>query len=99
VPSIVRSPLELTINCKLTKEDEATTNGEEVEVRKEDQEKINKFSRLHQQELKVEEELKAKQVRGYVGTCTGADLSQKDREDLEEVLNELELADEDDKIP
>lgn len=37
--------------------------GEEVEVRREDQDKINKFSRLHQRELSIQEELKAKQVR------------------------------------
>ena len=37
--------------------------GDEVEVRREDQEKINKFSRLHQRELNLEEELKSKNVR------------------------------------
>lgn len=37
--------------------------GDEVEVRREDQDKINKFSRLHQRELKLEEDLKAKNVR------------------------------------
>lgn len=37
--------------------------GDEVEVRREDQDKINKFSRLHQRELKYEEELKTKSVR------------------------------------
>ncbi|EON62230.1 prefoldin subunit 4 [Coniosporium apollinis CBS 100218] len=68
----------------LTKEDEASTGGEEIEVRREDQDKINRFSRLHQREMLLEEELKTKQ---------------KDKEDLEEVSNELELADEDDKVP
>ena len=48
---------------QLTREDEATTGGDEVEVRREDQDKINKFSRLHQRELKYEEELKTKTVR------------------------------------
>jgi prefoldin subunit 4 len=33
-----------------------------MEVRREDQEKINKFSTLHQKETRVEDELKAKQV-------------------------------------
>lgn len=47
---------------QLTKEDEQAA-GDEVEVRREDQDKINKFSRLHQRELKYEEELKAKTVR------------------------------------
>ncbi|RYP57209.1 hypothetical protein DL770_010719 [Monosporascus sp. CRB-9-2] len=68
----------------LSKEDEAATGGDEVEVRREDQDKINKFSRLHQRELKLEEELKAKN---------------KEREELDDVTMELELADEDDKVP
>jgi prefoldin subunit 4 len=45
----------------LTKEEEDAM-GDEVEVRREDQDKINKFSRLHQHELSIEEELKAKNV-------------------------------------
>lgn len=32
-------------------------------MRREDQDKINKFSRLHQRELNLEEELKSKNVR------------------------------------
>jgi prefoldin subunit 4 len=36
--------------------------GEEVEVRREDQDKINKFSRLHQREISLQEELKSKHV-------------------------------------
>lgn len=66
---------------QLTREEEASTDDNEV--RREDQDKINRFSRLHQVEGTLEEELKAKQ---------------KDKEDLEEVSNELELADEDEKI-
>ncbi|EME47582.1 hypothetical protein DOTSEDRAFT_69505 [Dothistroma septosporum NZE10] len=58
--------------------------GEEKEVRREDQEKINRFSRLHSREQTLEGELKIKQ---------------KDKEDLEEISTELELADEDDKVP
>lgn len=50
-----------TIFLQLTKEDEQAV-GDEVEVRREDQDKINKFSRLHQRELKYEEELKLKNV-------------------------------------
>lgn len=46
---------------QLSKEDEAA--GEEVEVRREDQDKINKFSRLSSREQVLEEELKAKAVR------------------------------------
>jgi prefoldin subunit 4 len=47
---------------QLSKEDEAKAAGDEVEVRREDQDKINKFSRLHQRELGIEEELKTKHV-------------------------------------
>ncbi|KAL2824114.1 Prefoldin subunit-domain-containing protein [Aspergillus cavernicola] len=69
----------------LSKEDEATIrNTEDTEVRREDQEKINRFSRLHQRETVVEEKLKGKQ---------------KDKEDLEEISTELELADEDELVP
>ncbi|MCJ1232493.1 hypothetical protein MMC14_000446 [Varicellaria rhodocarpa] len=68
----------------LSKEDEAAVSSDETEVRREDQDKINKFSRLHQREMLLEEELKTKA---------------KDKEDLEEVSTELELADEDDMVP
>jgi prefoldin subunit 4 len=37
--------------------------GDEKEVRKEDQDRINRFSRLHSKEKLVEEDLKTKQVR------------------------------------
>ncbi|KAF2466388.1 Prefoldin, subunit 4 [Lindgomyces ingoldianus] len=67
----------------LTKEEEAATGGEETEVRREDQEKINKFSTLHQKETNLEDELK---------------LKQKEKEDLEEISNELELVDEEEKV-
>ncbi|KAF2743979.1 Prefoldin, subunit 4 [Sporormia fimetaria CBS 119925] len=67
----------------LTKEEEAAA-GEEMQVRKEDQEKINKFSTLHQKETRLEDELKAKQ---------------KEKEDLEEISMELELVDEEEKVP
>ncbi|KAG5973578.1 hypothetical protein E4U55_000397 [Claviceps digitariae] len=66
----------------LSKEDEQAA-GDEVEVRREDQDKINKFSRLHQRELAIEEQLKAKT---------------KEKEELDDLSTELELADEDDKI-
>ncbi|EMF15367.1 prefoldin subunit 4 [Sphaerulina musiva SO2202] len=67
----------------LSREEEAEI-GEEKEVRKEDQDKINRFSRLHSREKGLEEELKVKQ---------------KDKEDLEEISSELELADEEEKVP
>ncbi|KAL8719848.1 MAG: hypothetical protein Q9225_003201 [Loekoesia sp. 1 TL-2023] len=68
----------------LSKEDEKAIGNDDLEVRREDQDKINKFSRLHQRETLLEEEMKSRA---------------KEKEDLEEVSNELELADEDDKIP
>ncbi|KAL8628433.1 hypothetical protein Q9189_005842 [Teloschistes chrysophthalmus] len=48
----------------LSKEDEAAAGNDEKEVRREDQDKINKFSRLHQRETSLEEELKGKAVGG-----------------------------------
>ncbi|MCJ1258174.1 hypothetical protein MMC24_006005 [Lignoscripta atroalba] len=68
----------------LSKEDEAAVGADETEVRREDQDKINRFSRLHQRETLLEEELKTKA---------------KDKDDLDEIANELELADEEEKIP
>ncbi|TWU78893.1 hypothetical protein ED733_007792 [Metarhizium rileyi] len=65
----------------LSKEDEQA--DDEVQVRREDQDKINKFSRLHQRELAMEEVLKSKN---------------KEKEELDDLSTELELADEDDKI-
>ena len=55
----------------MSKEDEAA--GEEVEVRKEDQNRINKFSRLHQKETLLEESLKEKSVGPihYLRECLG----------------------------
>ncbi|KAL5396295.1 hypothetical protein PMIN06_006195 [Paraphaeosphaeria minitans] len=68
----------------LSKEDEASAGAEDMEVRREDQEKINRFSSLHQKETAIEDELKAKI---------------KDKEDLEEISGELELVDEEEKVP
>ncbi|CAK7208525.1 hypothetical protein SEUCBS140593_000202 [Sporothrix eucalyptigena] len=67
----------------LSREDEEAA-GPEVEVRREDQEKINKFSRLHQRELNLEEQLKTKN---------------KEKEELDDISTELELVDEDEKVP
>lgn len=67
----------------LTKEEEAGGN-EDMEVRREDQEKINRFSSLHQKEEIIEEELRAKI---------------KEKEDLAEISDELELVDEEEKVP
>ncbi|KAI4248835.1 MAG: hypothetical protein L6R40_000846 [Gallowayella cf. fulva] len=68
----------------LSKEEEATVGKDDLEVRREDQDKINKFSRLHQREMLLEEELESRA---------------KEKEDLEEISNELELTDEDEKVP
>ncbi|KAK5738444.1 hypothetical protein LTR17_005972 [Elasticomyces elasticus] len=67
----------------LSREEEAQI-GEEKEVRREDQEKINRFSRLHSREKGLDEQLKARE---------------KEKEDLEEISTELELADEDENVP
>lgn len=69
-------------------------------MRREDQDKINKFSRLHQKEINLKEELKTKDVRS---ACPQfrllAHISQKEKEDLDDVTNELELADDEAMIP
>ncbi|PMB71850.1 Prefoldin subunit 4 [Beauveria bassiana] len=83
----------------LSKEEENA--GQEVEVRREDQDKINRFSRLHQRELLLEEELKAKNVRFPCLVVSGFSLTtaqQKEKEELDDLSTELELADEDEKI-
>lgn len=65
----------------LTKEEESETT--ENEVTKEDQDKINEFSRLHNRSKALEQELEGKK---------------KEKEDLEEITTELELADEDEPV-
>lgn len=55
---------------QLTKEEEASAGGEDMEVRREDQEKINRFSSLHQKEEALEEELRAKIVRPHIPRFT-----------------------------
>ena len=50
------------IKFELSKEDEANVGKDEQEVRREDQDKINKFSKLHQRETALEDELKTKAV-------------------------------------
>ncbi|KAB5586213.1 Prefoldin subunit-domain-containing protein [Coniochaeta sp. 2T2.1] len=66
----------------LSKEDEKEA-GDEIEVRREDQDKINRFSRLHQRELLMMDELKT---------------LAKEREELDDITTELELADEDELV-
>jgi prefoldin subunit 4 len=46
---------------QLSREEEEAM-GEEKEVRKEDQDRINRFSRLHSREKLVEDDLKTKQA-------------------------------------
>ncbi|THW30396.1 hypothetical protein D6D23_00187 [Aureobasidium pullulans] len=84
---------------QLSKDEE----GEETEVRREDQDKINRFSTLHQKEKLLQADLKTKEVRSRLNMRVQnymADLHivQKEKEDLEEVSSELELADEDEKV-
>lgn len=52
-------------------------------MRREDQDKINRFSRLHQRELVLEDEIKIKS---------------KERDELDDVTMELELAEEDELV-
>ena len=93
------------VGLQLSREDEAAVSADETEVRREDQDKINKFSRLHQREMFLEDELKTKAVclplrhTVYVPYAKPFVNIQKDKEDLDEISNELELADEDAKIP
>ena len=121
----------MLITQQLTKEEEASASAEDMEVRREDQEKINKFSSLHQKETSLEEELRAKIVSAAprhllffmlhlaiptecrISHCTlsvkaallglqrewYADYKQKEKEDLEEISTELELVDEEEKVP
>ncbi|KAL6855080.1 hypothetical protein ACO1O0_006218 [Amphichorda felina] len=78
--------------------------SDEVEVRREDQDKINKFSRLHQRELALQEQLEVKSVRWPVPFVLKWKLlltsarKQKEKEELDDLTTELELADEDEKI-
>ncbi|PHH81373.1 hypothetical protein CDD82_943 [Ophiocordyceps australis] len=65
----------------LSKEEEA--GAEEVEVRRQDQDKINRFSRLHQRQLAMSEELK---------------LKNKEKEELDDLSTELELVDEEEQV-
>jgi prefoldin subunit 4 len=55
-----------------------------VPVRREDQDRINRFSRLTQRESVLKEELA---------------LKSKEKEELDDLSTELELADEDEKVP
>jgi prefoldin subunit 4 len=69
-------------------------------VRREDQEKINRFSSLHQKETGIEEELRAKIVNTMSDLENATDeLLQKEKEDLEEISSELELVDAEDTVP
>lgn len=61
------------------------SEGAETEVRREDQDSINRFSRLHQRSLTIQEDIET---------------AQKILDDHEEVQNELALSlDEDERIP
>ncbi|KAL9593331.1 MAG: hypothetical protein Q9219_007602 [cf. Caloplaca sp. 3 TL-2023] len=85
----------------LSKEDEVAVGNDDLDVRREDQDKINKFSRLNQRETLLKEELKTRAVGQCYPSPETPRLTptQKEKEDLEEVSNKLELADNDKKIP
>ena len=63
------------MRIQLSKEDEAAVGKDEQEVRREDQDKINKFSRLHQREMALEEELKLKAVCHQLAFISRKDLT------------------------
>ena len=57
----------LLLTClKLSKADEAAVGRDDLEVRREDQDSINKFSRLHQREMALEDVLKIKAVSSVI---------------------------------
>ncbi|THZ05300.1 Prefoldin, subunit 4 [Aureobasidium pullulans] len=90
---------DMLILYQLSKDEE----GEETEVRREDQDKINRFSTLHQKEKLLQADLKTKEVRSRLNMrvqnyMVDLYIVQKEKEDLEEVSSELELADEDEKV-
>jgi len=79
-----------------------------VPVRREDQDKINRFSRLTQRESSLKEQLSLKavsvlgqgpSVMSRLGRPVRADNPQKEKEELDDLSTELELADEDDPVP
>ncbi|THW15422.1 Prefoldin, subunit 4 [Aureobasidium pullulans] len=90
---------DMLILSQLSKDEE----GEETEVRREDQDKINRFSTLHQKEKLLQADLKTREVRSRLNMrvqnyMVDLYIVQKEKEDLEEVSSELELADEDEKV-
>ena len=52
----------ILILLQLSREDEASVGKDDLEVRREDQDKINNFSRLHQREMLLEDDLKSRAV-------------------------------------
>ncbi|QSZ28652.1 hypothetical protein DSL72_003151 [Monilinia vaccinii-corymbosi] len=84
----------------LSKEAEAAVGADEVEVRREDQDNINRFSRLRHRELGLVDELKLKNVSTFdIYERSANQISvQKEKEDLDDVSGELELADEDEPV-
>ena len=58
------------VRDQLSQDEEATLAGTDSEVSREDQDKINKFSRLHRQDELLQEKLKTKTVRQCVGMST-----------------------------
>jgi prefoldin subunit 4 len=65
-----------TLSRRVLSRDEETQSGVDAEVTREDQDRINRFSSLHNRVRSLADQLAAKK---------------KDKEDLEEVGQELEL--------
>ena len=71
---------------------------QDAEVRREDQQRISRFSTLHQRETGLVELVQAKQVRCQRRRSCSSSPVQKDKDDVDEVAIELELVDEADKV-
>lgn len=56
------TPLSQILTCPQLSKEEEEAMGEEKEVRKEDQDRINRFSRLHSKEKLLEDDLKTKEA-------------------------------------
>lgn len=56
------APLSQILTCPQLSKEEEEAMGEEKEVRKEDQDRINRFSRLHSKEKLLEDDLKTKEA-------------------------------------
>ncbi len=65
---------------------------DELEVRREDQDKINKFSRLHQRETTLEDELKTKAVWISLSLFNGAGIADESRRRTRRILRNCQTS-------